>query len=93
VMPLDGDRKPIPLLQTKSSEERGQFSPDGRWIAYQSDESGVNEVYIRGFASTGGRRQVSAGGGLSPRWRADGKELFYISRDRSGAGTDDAHHC
>jgi Tol biopolymer transport system component len=82
VMPLDGDRKPVPFLETESSEERGQFSPDGRWIAYQSDESGVLEVYIRGFPSSSRKWQVSIKGGSSPRWRADSKELFYISRDR-----------
>jgi serine/threonine-protein kinase len=62
----------------------GQFSPDGHWIAYVSDESGQGEVYVRPFPSssaTGGASQVSSGGGTQPRWGHDGKELFYISAD------------
>ena len=62
----------------------GQFSPDGRWVAYVSDESGQAEVYVRPFppsSATGGATQVSSGGGTQPRWRHDGKELFYVSAD------------
>jgi Tol biopolymer transport system component len=80
-LPLDGDRKPVPLLQSPFAEERGQFSPDGKWIAYESNESGRSEVYIRAFATSAGKWQVSNRGGRVPRWRADGKELFYLSPD------------
>ncbi len=90
VLPLQGDRKPFPFLITKSSEFDGHFSPDGRWVAYQSDESGRYEVYVRPFspdsraidASGGGAKwQISYGGGLEPRWGADGKELYYVTQD------------
>jgi Tol biopolymer transport system component len=80
-LPLDGSRKPIPILQTLSAEDRGQFSPDGKWIAYESSESGLKEVYIRGFPPSSTRWQISNHGGMAPRWRGDGKELFYLSPD------------
>jgi Tol biopolymer transport system component len=88
VVPTDG-RKPVPFLQTRFTEEQGRFSPDGRWVAYVSDQSGVMEVYVRAFAadfsggsaSTGGSVRVSRAGGTSPRWRGDGKELFYLAPD------------
>lgn len=80
-LPLDGpagaQRNPLPFLQTAFEEENGVFSPDGKWVAYDSDESGQPEVYIQAFPSSGGKWQVSTGGGVNPRWRADGKELFY----------------
>jgi Tol biopolymer transport system component len=84
VLPLDGDRKPISFLQTEFLESQGQFSPDGRWVAYTSDESGRLEVYVRPFPPTGpgGKWKVSIAGGQLPRWRRDGKELFYIAPDR-----------
>ena len=85
VLPMEGDRKPIPFLMTPFREGAARFSPDGRWVAYQSDESGRTEVYVRPFpASSGGGGQwlVSNGGGVGPRWRRDGKELFFISQDR-----------
>ena len=78
ILPLGGDRKPFPFLQTRFSEGQGRFSPDGRWIAYASDESGQYEVYVASFPGPGGKRQVSTTGGY-PRWRRDGKELFYIA--------------
>ena len=81
VLPLTGDRKPFPFLSTPNNEGQGVFSPDGRWVAYQSNESGRNEVYVRPFPGPGGLWQVSTGGGISPRWRADGKELYYIAPD------------
>jgi eukaryotic-like serine/threonine-protein kinase len=68
-----GERKPFPVLQTAANEGTGQFSPDGRWIAYQSDESGVAEIYVRAFPTLGRRLQVSVRGGARPRWRRDGK--------------------
>jgi Tol biopolymer transport system component/predicted Ser/Thr protein kinase len=80
VLPLGGDGKPVPLSQTSSfAEDFGQFSPDGKWIAYQSYESGRYEIYIRAFPLSAGKWQVSNQGGTFARWRGDGKELFYIS--------------
>ncbi|MFM9837983.1 MAG: hypothetical protein ACKVOQ_06945, partial [Cyclobacteriaceae bacterium] len=76
-----GERKPFVFLKTEFDERRAAFSPDGRWIAYQSDESGRNEVYVRPFPGPGGKWQVSAGGGTRPRWRADGKGLFYLGEN------------
>src|SRR5262249_12095065 len=82
VLPLDGERKPIPYLQTPFDEAQGQFSPDGRWVAYTSTDSGRPEIYVQPFPASGGKWQISTAGGVTPRWRADGKELFYISLDR-----------
>ena len=59
----------------------GQFSPDGRWVAYVSDESGRNEVYVAPFPGPGGKWQISTAGGTYPRWRRDGTEIFYVSPD------------
>jgi eukaryotic-like serine/threonine-protein kinase len=89
VLPLHGDRKPAPFLRTEFNETSGQFSPDGHWIAYTSDESGSDEIYIREFSSgsaqesgdAAGRWLISKGGGTGPRWRGDGKELFYVASD------------
>jgi Tol biopolymer transport system component len=88
VLPLEGDRKPMPFLRTEFNEVDGHFSPDMHWVAYQSDESGSNEIYIRVFSTnsgasseTGGKWQVSAGGGTGPRWGKDGKELYYRAPD------------
>ena len=79
VLPLFGDRKPVPFLQTGFNEGQGQFSPDGRWMAYVSDESGRREVYVQTFPASGGKWQISDAGGAYPRWRRDGKELFYVT--------------
>ena len=76
------DRKPIPYLQTDFNELHGQVSPDGQWLAYTSDESGVWEVYVQSFPVRGHRRTISTDGGAQPRWRKDGKELFYLASDR-----------
>jgi Tol biopolymer transport system component/predicted Ser/Thr protein kinase len=81
ILPLLGDRKPHPFLDTQFTENPGQFSPDGRWVAYWSDESGKNEVYVVPFPGPGGKWQVSTGGGQAPRWRQDGSEIFYVSPD------------
>jgi serine/threonine protein kinase/Tol biopolymer transport system component len=81
-------RQPIPFLVTSADETFGQFSPDGKWIAYSSDESGRREVYVQGFApdrvpaAAVGKWPISTAGGDKPRWRRDGKELFYIAPDR-----------
>ena len=78
-----GDRKPFPYLQTGFDERHGRFSPDGRWVAYSSNESGRDEVYVQSFPASGAGLQISAGGGMEPEWRKDGTELFYISEDRT----------
>ena len=75
-------RKPVPFLQGDFNESQGQFSPDGRWIAYVSDESGGQQVYVQSFPTPTGQRQISTEGGTQPRWRRDGKELFYLAPDR-----------
>jgi Tol biopolymer transport system component/predicted Ser/Thr protein kinase len=80
--PLFGDRKPYPVLKTTFNETLAALSPDGRWIAYQSDESGRFEIYVQPFPLTGGKWQISAGGGGQVRWRQDGQELFYLGPDR-----------
>jgi len=79
---LDDPSKPVPFLQTNFDERGAKFSPNGRWVAYESNESGTNEVCVRAFPVTAGKWQVSITGGEQPRWRRDGKELFYISTDR-----------
>jgi Tol biopolymer transport system component/DNA-binding winged helix-turn-helix (wHTH) protein len=81
VLPMFGDRKPIPYLQTGFNELYSQFSPDGRWISYFSDESGKFEVYVRSFPVPDRKWTVSTGGGSQPKWRRDGKELFYLAPD------------
>ena len=78
------EREPFPFLQTEFNETGAVFSPDGRWIAYQSNESGQNEIYIRPFPGPGGKWQVSTKGGTRPRWRGDGKELFFVALDLKG---------
>ena len=80
-LPLAGDRKPYPVEQTPADESAGQFSPDGRWVSYQSNESGQMEIYVRPFRRSGGPWQVSTEGGSQPRWRLDGRELFYVAPD------------
>jgi serine/threonine protein kinase len=83
ILPLRGDRKPLPYVNTEFAERLGQFSPDGHWVAYISNESGRFEVYVRPFPTIagGGKWMISSGGGTQPRWRRDGKELFFISPD------------
>jgi hypothetical protein len=78
ILPLAEPREPTPLIQGSFGEGGGVFSPDGKWIAYHSDESGRNEVYVRPLASGSPRYQVSTGGGRSPLWRGDGKEIFFV---------------
>jgi hypothetical protein len=80
-LPLFGDRKPLPFLQMPYNEAYGQFSPDGRWVAYLSNESGRDEVYVAPFPRPAGKWQVSTTGGVAPRWRRDGKEIFYVAPD------------
>ncbi|MGQ0732131.1 MAG: hypothetical protein ACT4QD_00595 [Acidobacteriota bacterium] len=82
LLPMSGDRKPRPLLQTGFSEQQGQISPDGRWLAYSSNQSGHEEVYVRSFPDLAGPWQISTNGGGDPRWRRDGTELYYVAEDR-----------
>lgn len=82
ILPMDGARKPVPYLQTPFDESNGQFSPDGRWIAYASNESGMPQVYVQSVPANGTKFQISSSGGDQPRWRRDGKELFFISADK-----------
>jgi eukaryotic-like serine/threonine-protein kinase len=86
ILPLTGDRKPLEFPQTQFNETNGQFSPDGHWVAYRSDESGQYEIYVRAFspesmASSAGKWQISSGGGFRARWSPDGKELYYLKPD------------
>jgi serine/threonine protein kinase/Tol biopolymer transport system component len=74
-------RKPLPVVQTMFDEIQGQFSPDGRWIAYASNESGRYDIFVKPFPEAGGRFVVSTAGGTSPRWSRDGRELFYVAAD------------
>ena len=80
VLPL-ADRKPMPFLNSEFRTQEGQFSPNGRWVAYRSAQSVRPEVYVQGFtldqSKPGGKWQVSVNSGANPRWRRDGKELFY----------------
>jgi Tol biopolymer transport system component len=76
------DSKPVPFLQSPFNETQGQFSPDGHWIAYTSDESGRQEVYVRPFPPEAGKWKISISGGQFPRWRHDGKEVFYLAPER-----------
>jgi len=77
LLPASGG-KVVPFLATKAEESNGQISPDGKWVAYASNESGDWEIYVTTFPGASGKWQVSRGGGTEPRWRADGKEIFYI---------------
>jgi len=85
-LPLSGEKKPVPVVVGPSSDGEIAFSPDGRFIAYSSDESGRQEVYVKPFPSPpegGGRWQVSTAGGTLPRWRRDGKEIYYRKNDNA----------
>ena len=89
-LPSDGGDM-VPLLNTRANEQMGQISPDGKWLAYASTESGDWEIYVTTFPAAQGKWQVSRGGGTEPRWRGDGKELYYLSpREELMAVTIDA---
>ena len=79
ILPLFGDRKPVPFVQENYDTRQARFSPNGRYIAYASDESGQYEIYVQTFPQPSGKWQVSSGGGEFPEWRRDGKELFFVS--------------
>ena len=82
VLPLAGDRKPFPFAESAFHKTQAQVSPNGQWIAYTSYESGRDEVYVESFPAPGSRRQISPAGGMQPRWRQDGTELFYLRSDQ-----------
>jgi serine/threonine protein kinase len=83
-LPLSGGRKPFPVLQKQFREEYPQISPDGKWFAYASNETGSPEVYVQSFPPGAGKWQISSNGGGPSRWRRDGKELFYLDSINSG---------
>jgi len=88
VLPLNGERKPYPLQQAQFAQLSARFSPDAKWVAYCSNESGDFKIYVVPFPGPGGKWQVSAGSGCNPRWRRDGKELFYVSSDNKMIAAD-----
>jgi len=81
VLPTEGEKKPYPLVQTSFNSDHGAFSPDGKWVAYTSNESGREDVYVKAFGETGDRFRVSRNGGTQPMWRGDGRELFFLAPD------------
>jgi hypothetical protein len=83
-----GDERPQPVVQSQFREIQGRFSPDVQWIAYVSNESGRDEVYVRRFPDNGTKIQISANGAYQPRWRRDGKELFFLSGTREVMAVD-----
>jgi serine/threonine protein kinase len=89
ILPMFGDRKPFLFLGVPSfDEDFGRFSPDVRWIAYRSNESGRSEIYVDSFPKRSGGRKVSTAGGTDPKWRSDGRELFYRTRRGDAASAD-----
>jgi Tol biopolymer transport system component len=77
VLPLFGDRRPIPQLLSPFLKAWPEFSPDGKWLAYASEETGRLEIYVMPFPGPGGKYQVSTGGGDNPKWSSDGRQLFF----------------
>ena len=80
-LPLDGARKPFEVVKTEFNERMGQFSPDGKWLAYQSDKTGRFEIYVRPFPGPGDDVPVSSNGGAQVHWNPRGGELFYLAGD------------
>jgi eukaryotic-like serine/threonine-protein kinase len=80
-LPLNGDRKPYAVLDGPFDQDHALLSPDGKWLAYLSDESGREEIYVESFPDRSGKWQISTAGGQDPRWRADSRELYYLSPD------------
>jgi len=78
---MSGEGTPFQVVHTRSDERDGQFSPDGKWVAYQSDEAGQPEIYLQPFPGPGPKVRVSINGGTQVRWSSNGKELFYIAPD------------
>jgi Tol biopolymer transport system component len=81
ILPLEGDRTPRPYLRTPFNERFGSLSPDGKWMAYSSDESGRSEVYVQSFPAPGNKVQISTGGGFAGAWRSDGREILFAGPD------------
>lgn len=81
VLPLAGDRKSRPFLPVPFNQTNAEVSRDGRWVAYHSNESGRYEVFVQTFPTPGGKWQVSRDGGMYPKWRGDGREIFYYGLD------------
>jgi Tol biopolymer transport system component len=81
ILPLDPGAKPFTWIDTPFDKDEPHFSPDGRWIAYQAFDSGSYEVYVQAYPKPGAQIRVSTAGGGAPRWRADGRELFYLTPD------------
>ncbi len=81
VLSVDGDREPIPYLQTRASEHECHLSPDGHWMAYVTESSGRPEVYVGTFPASDLRVPISSSGGVQPIWRSDGQELFFMTLD------------
>jgi len=88
VLPMSGEPKPVPFLKTQFAELMPVFSQDGRFLAYQSNESGRMEIYVQSFPGPGGKWQVSTSGGREPQWRADGRELYYRGLDQKVMAVD-----
>jgi Tol biopolymer transport system component len=83
VLPLDGERKARPLVRTPYDERQARFSPDGRYIAYQSEDTGKSQIYVQAYPGPGAKRQVSTEGGFQARWSRSGREIVYRSGDRN----------
>jgi Tol biopolymer transport system component len=81
-LPMHGDRKPFPVIETPFNEKSAVFSPNGRFFAYVSDDSGANQVYVQPFPPSGARVQLSTGNGWSPVWTADGRTVLYSTSDQ-----------
>jgi eukaryotic-like serine/threonine-protein kinase len=88
VLPLSGGGKPFPIVQTAFEERDGEISPDGKWMAYRNNESGRSEIYITAFPRGGAKWQVSTNGGTNPRWRKDGKELYFLDSSENIVAVD-----
>ena len=80
-LPMFGEQKPIPVVQSSFYQGQGKFSPDGHWIAYVSNESGLLQVWVQNFPTAGGKWMVSINGGVQPQWESDEKQLFYLTLD------------
>lgn len=81
-LPMTGDRKPRAFIRTRGADLHARFSPDGKWVAYSSAESGRHQIYVQPFPDAKGRWQISTDGGSEPRWRGDGREIFFLGADR-----------
>lgn len=90
-LPLTGQGQPFDVVNSPFDDREGQFSPDGAWIVYQSNETGRFEIYVRKFLEPTRKWQVSVSGGVQPRWRRDGRELFFLSVDRREMFAASAH--